>query len=312
MRLHHWRVDADWELRLAAFQHLDRLRAASGGLVRLAELEAGFVFRGERIALINRYRGIWRPNQLGGDGPALSITTTPRRPGKTPPYDDQVGGDGWFAYRYQGDDPHLWTNLAVRRAMELQRPLIYFYGIEPGVYEPIYPVYVVADDPANLTFYVSADVATVIPIAADADPLQFAARRAYATAAVKVRLHQRRFSELVVRAYHMSCAVCRLRHRELLDAAHILPDRDERGRPEVPNGLALCKIHHAAFDTSILGISPDYRIAIRADVLKEIDGPMLLHGLQEMHHRQIHVPGSERLRPNRDYLAERFERFRAA
>jgi putative restriction endonuclease len=93
-------VDVDWELRAAAFQHLDGLRAASGGLVRLAELEAGFVFRGERIPLINRYRGIWRPNQLGGDGPALSITTTPRRPGKTPPYDDQVGGDELFRYRY--------------------------------------------------------------------------------------------------------------------------------------------------------------------------------------------------------------------
>lgn len=96
------------------------------------------------------------------------------------------------------------------------------------------------------------------------------------------------------------------------DAAHILPDRDERGHPEVPNGVPLCKIHHAAFDTNILGISPDYRIAIRADVLEETDGPMLVHGLQETHHRQIRVPGSERLRPSRDYLAERFERLRAA
>ena len=60
------------------------------------------------------------------------------------------------------------------------------------------------------------------------------------------------------------------------------------------------------------GVAPDYRIAIRADVLAEIDGPMLQDGLKDMDGRRIDVPRAERLRPNRDYLAERFERFRAA
>jgi putative restriction endonuclease len=305
-------VDEDWELRLAAFEHLNRLRSRSGGLVSLPDLEAGFEFRGERIPLLNRYRGIWRPQHLGADGPALSITTTPPRPGKIPPYDDQVASeDGWFVYRYQGNDPDLWTNRAVRQAMEVQRPLIYFYGIEPGLYDAVYPVYVVGDDPENLAFHVACDIATVSPLP-EGNVVQFAARRAYATAAVKVRLHQRRFRELVVRAYQTTCAVCRLRHGELLDAAHILPDRDERGRPEVPNGLALCKIHHAAFDVNILGITPDCIIRIRHDVLEERDGPMLQHGLKEMDGEQLQVPRRAELKPNAGYLAERYERFRAA
>jgi hypothetical protein len=58
----------------------------------------------------------------------------------------------------------------------------------------------------------------------------------------------------VLRAYRDCCAVCRLRHEELLDAAHILPDGHPRGEPVVRNGLALCKLHHAAFDRHILGI----------------------------------------------------------
>ena len=275
-------------------------------------MEAGFEFEGERIPFINTRRGIWRPRQLKG-GPALSVVTVPRRPGRRPPYDDQVASDAeWFIYKYQGTDPDEWTNAAVPLAMTLRRPIIYLYGVAPGLYEPIFPCYVVGDDPARLEFHLAADVLTARPAPEDADPTQFEARRGYETRAVKVRLHQHRFRELVVGAYRERCSVCRLHHVELLDAAHILPDRDERGSPEIPNGLTLCKINHATFDTHILGIAPDYRIAIRADVLEEIDGPMLQRGLKDMHGQPIHVPAATRLRPNPDYLAERFERFGAA
>ncbi|MEK7667893.1 MAG: hypothetical protein AAB409_04530 [Gemmatimonadota bacterium] len=74
--------------------------------MRLEALERGFEFEGEHIPLVNARRGIWRPRQLGSDGAALSVVTTPPKRGKVPPYDDQVGSDdGWFVYRYEGDDP---------------------------------------------------------------------------------------------------------------------------------------------------------------------------------------------------------------
>jgi putative restriction endonuclease len=306
-------LDLDWRLRLAAFDALRQLRDAGGGVVRLADLELGFAFEGEHVPLVNARRGIWRPHQLGRDGAALSVVTTPPKQGKAPPYDDQVGSDdGWFMYRYEGDDPALWTNRAVRRAMELRRPLVYLYGVQAGLYDPIFPCYVAHDDPRELGFYLEADVSATRPIVTEEDFLGSAPRRAYATTTVKVRLHQRRFRELVVAAYRERCAVCGLRHPELLDGAHILPDRDERGRPEVPNGLSLCKIHHGAFDADILGVDPGYRIHIRRDVLEERDGPMLLHGLQEMDCHLILLPFREVLRPNRDYLDERFGKFRRA
>jgi predicted restriction endonuclease len=37
-------------------------------------------------------------------------------------------------------------------------------------------------------------------------------------------------------------------HAALLDAAHIILDTEPQGEPTVRNGLALCKIHHAAYD----------------------------------------------------------------
>jgi putative restriction endonuclease len=305
--------DRDWLLRLAAFDRLGRLAERRGGVVTSDELDAGFEFEGEQIRFWNPRKGIWRPRQLGQDGAALTIVTTPPKPGKAPPYDDQVGSEAeWFVYRYEGTDPDLWTNRSVRRAYVEARPLIYLYGIRPGLYEPVFPCTVIADRPEDLAFHVMAEHRSRI-LTPERTALPGATlERAYATSSVKQRLHQRRFRELVLTAYCTQCAMCRLRHGELLDAAHILPDRDERGRPEVPNGLCLCKIHHGAYDANLVGVAPDCRIHVRRDVLEEHDGPMLRHGLQEMEGVALQLPRARDLRPREEYLEERFRRFRAA
>ena len=116
-----------------------------------------------------------------------------------------------------------------------------------------------------------------------------------------------------MQAYETQCAVCRLRHSRLLDAAHIVRDRDEHGIASVCNGLAMCKIHHAAYDTGILGISPDYEVAIREDILEEVDGPILEHGLKRLHGEQLRViPRSRAARPSPELLQIHFEEFRNA
>jgi putative restriction endonuclease len=101
-------------------------------------------------------------------------------------------------------------------------------------------------------------------------------------------------------------------HEELLDAAHIIPDGQPRGDPVIPNGIALCKLHHAAFDSNIIGIRPDLIIEIRKDILGETDGPMLRHGLQGLHGSNVTVPRDARLRPALDRLEERYEQFQRA
>jgi putative restriction endonuclease len=138
------------------------------------------------------------------------------------------------------------------------------------------------------------------------------ARRAYVTVLTQRRLHQQGFRERVLQAYRQQCAVCRLGHEELLEAAHILPDGHPRGEPIVPNGLALCGLHHAAFDRHILGITPDRMIRIRGDILREADGPMLRHGLQGFEGMQIARPRARELWPRPEFLQERFQQFLAA
>ena len=104
----------------------------------------------------------------------------------------------------------------------------------------------------------------------------------------------------VIRAYRQCCSICRLKHLELLEAAHIIPDKDPRGLPTVTNGLALCALHHKAFDLHILGIRPDYKIEQRQDILDEVDGPMLRHGLQGFQDKVLLLPRRPVERPSQD------------
>jgi len=80
----------------------------------------------------------------------------------------------------------------------------------------------------------------------------------------------------------------------------------------VTNGIAMCAIHHRAFDAHVVGVRPDYVIEVRSDVLREHDGPTLQHALQEMHGIALWVPPRMTAQPSRDLLEERYERFRAA
>jgi len=181
----------------------------------------------------------------------------------------------------------------------------------------VWPVFIVGDDPAALEFTVAVDDRTCLERygvsgwTGVAEPPDLGRRR-YVTAIVTRRLHQRRFSERVIAAYHQQCALCRLRHQELLDAAHIIPDGEPGGDPVVSNGLALCKLHHAAFDSFVLGITPEYKVQVRPDVLTEEDGPMLVHGLQGLHGTRIVVPRSQSAKPDPERLEIRYARFLAS
>ena len=268
--------------------------SAGGGVVTRAQLES-FRYDGEELKLIDQSRGIRNPRQLAA---TLTILSQPGGP-----YDDADTEDGLIRYAYRTGAPDSGDNRKLRRAAELGLPLILLRGIRPGVFVPVLPVYVVNDDP----------VARCVELAVD-ESLRFLAvapptddTRAYAERLTRLRLHQPVFRAQVLQAYG-ACTICRLKHVDLLDAAHILSDADG-GQPVVTNGLAMCKIHHAAYDRGILGIRPDLVVEVRPDVLLEVDGPMLKHGLQYVHGWRLGLPPRAADHPSRPALQKRYASF---
>jgi len=271
------------------------------------QLANDFVVDGVRFPLLDRGRGIRKPQ---GWTSALSIMTAAPKVGHARPYDDVEGADGLHRYKLRRDEKGGRENDAVRAAMLAQVPLIWFFGLEPGLFHVIAPVYVVAEERELDQFVVALTEAQRHVTPGSRVEEQF---RRYLITETKRRLHQPVFATQVLRAYDVRCAVCDLNHRQLLDAAHIIPDSRPTGLPVVPNGLSLCKIHHAAFDRNVLGIRPDYVVQIHRRLLAEIDGPMLLHGLQHHHQRPLmRLPRRAGDRPDADRLMERFAEFEAS
>ncbi|OBK34233.1 restriction endonuclease [Mycobacterium sp. 1245111.1] len=289
---------AELHLRELIFTQLAEL-VSEYGVVTRKQLDA-LQIGGETRRIIDRSKGIWNPKDLLA---TLSIVSSPDGG-----YSDAHVGESMFAYDYQRDTT-AGDNVKMRRALELRLPIILLRKIKDGVYVPVFPAYVIADDAANHRFMIALDAS----LQSVSDPLNLEPiERVYAERVMKQRLHQPEFRGRVIYAYEQRCTVCTLKHGKLLDAAHIIGDAEVHGVASVDNGLSLCKIHHAAYDANLLGISPDYLVRINNELMQETDGPMLLHGLQEMDGRGLTLPKRRADRPSKDRLAERFEIFKTA
>jgi putative restriction endonuclease len=303
--------DRDALMRQVAFKHVERLSTLHDHLTA-DHLKSGFIFKGERVPLVNPQRGIFKPRSMAF---LLSIRTVFPRAGARVWYDDQrqvhdqiFRGESDVEYAFMGENPDAADNRWLREAHENRVPIIYFLGVAPGRYQAFFPVFVSGWDAAAL----KAQVIFGEGARADAEPPHTDAERRYALRQVKQRLHQAQFREAVLTAYDGRCALSRFPEPRLLDAAHIMPDlHDHLGQPIVPNGLPLSKIHHAAFDAHLIGIDPDFRLHISERLLAQDDGPML-DSLKALNGQLVHLPTRARDYPDRERLAQRFDLFRSA
>ena len=245
-------------------------------------------------------------------GPAaLTLVTAPPTPGKTRPYEDELDVENRaIVYHYRAGPIDQPDNRALRAAFELQVPLIYFHGIAPGQYSVVQPVFVTRDDAPSRT--VMLEIGLPVADLRGQGLVSPPDMREYALQEVRVRLHQHRFRRDVLRAYRHRCTICALREPDLVQAAHIVDDVDPQGIAAVVNGLALCAIHHLAYDRNLMGIDPEGVVHIAPRLRRERDGPMLREGLQGFHGAAILQPMRSEERPDPTRLERRFETFERA
>ena len=294
----------DDQIRLSAFDWLEKQTSIYGDVLPRDLLATGFIFKGERITLLGP-QGIWKPKIMTYP---LSITSI-----SNGPYSDSYTKEGFLKYKYRGTDPNHSDNRGLRSLISLRKPLIYFHSIIKGKYLATWPIFIIEDNRQDLVFTVALDEMKSVKIEfeqVNEDATYY--RRSYLTSTIQTRVHQRSFRERVLLAYQNHCALCNLKHVELLDAAHIIADKEDIGDPIVSNGLALCKIHHAAFDNNFIGINSDFKIIIREDLLLETDGPMLKYGIQSLNNSKLILPNNKMDWPDRERLERRFMSFLTA
>jgi putative restriction endonuclease len=303
-------ADPDSDIRISAFQHLRTAVRAYGGSLPWSLLKEGFIARGQRFLFASAAEGIFRPVGMSG---VLSVKTVVPKPRGRIWYHDQaapelVSGGDTLSYAFTGADPENTRNRWLKEAMNDQIPLIYFFGVAPGLYEPLFPAFVSEWRPDQLSCGLSFSSSSAGDFRVPLAPPE----RRYAFRTVQQRLHQAEFRERVLAAYGHRCALSGLPEPRLIDAAHIVPDEEEFGQPDVRNGICMSKIHHAAYDAGLIGIDPDFTVHVSERLLAIHDGPLLEQGLKALAGQKVRVPADDLAVPDRDRLSFRFELFRGA
>jgi putative restriction endonuclease len=264
--------------------------------------------RGVRPSSERMFRIARRPLRRVRPRRSVSRWARPRLSVRGPARAVSLSAEGHFPRRKRRRDlPH---SRSTRQRTRHRAPLVYFVATRPGWYRPIYPCYVVEDDPAGRRVLVSPGRMVGAPDDQEPALVEDPIERRYAVRETRVRLHQARFRARVIAAYSDRCAICHLKELRLLDAAHIVGDLEHKGEAVVTNGLSLCSMHHRTFDQHLVGVSPDYTVHVSAQLLEDEDGPML-DLLKTFHTQSIVLPARSAWKPDRERLAVRFERFLA-
>ena len=139
----------------------------------------------------------------------------------------------------------------------------------------------------------------------DADIEQEVAQsRRWAVVETRSALRALDFGERVLGAYKHCCAVCDVQLR-LLDAAHILPVAEPDSTDETANGIALCALHHRAYDRALITFDPDYRVHLNEERVTGLRAAGLDGKLSDFRDdlpEIIRVPAEQAHRPRAEFV----------
>lgn len=122
----------------------------------------------------------------------------------------------------------------------------------------------------------------------------------------KRRARDSAFSRLVKEAYANTCAVCGSSRetpdgKPEVEAAHIYP-KEKNGRDDVRNGIALCRLHHWAFDSGWLSLTDDYEILVSETPNR--DG---YYEFKQLERDSVQLPSDESAWPDSCFLEKHRE-----
>lgn len=132
--------------------------------------------------------------------------------------------------------------------------------------------------------------------------------RRQAVRTVMERVGQENFRARVLAAYRQHCAICGLQ-LNLVVAAHIVPVNAE-GTNETSNGLALCYLHHEAYDRAFVMADEGYRIQVNEPALerlRRINRNSKEREFVAFLRRKLFLPERHRDHPSREYLRRGME-----
>jgi putative restriction endonuclease len=290
---------------MIALKRVSELRDLWGDSIPESELAKGIVVSGE-VVLLKGPQGIFKPRQLS-DGPLTIMSTLASR------YEDELLDDANTLNYDYAPPSREHENVGLKALMTSHTPVILFKQVKPKPrpeYMVVAPLYVDDFDDKRRQFTLSTGADSVVRPASEGELVVREIRRAYGETTVRTRLHQAYFRRDVLAVYRSRCSVCELQTRPLLQGAHIIPDAAAEGVAAVRNGLALCSLHHAAYDRDILRISPDYEIHVEQEWITPGDG-FARTALSEFEKRRLALPRDGAHHPSRDFLARRFDSKRS-
>jgi len=138
----------------------------------------------------------------------------------------------------------------------------------------------------------------------DEDIKKVSQERRTAITSVRRTLRENSFKERVLTVYGYHCAVCGLQ-MDLVEASHIIPVSAPGSTDQTSNGMALCVLHHKAYDKAIITVDNQYHVIMSRsarDRFREIGRDEGMEDFVNRLRSLIILPPSIGDRPNRKYL----------
>lgn len=121
---------------------------------------------------------------------------------------------------------------------------------------------------------------------------------------IKQKVRDADFRDRIMTAYKSTCAMCGIQMK-LIDAAHIVPVESPKSTDDTNNGIALCALHHRAFDNGLVSFDSKYKIEVNQDRLQKLSAQNLDGGYNIFKNNLravIEIPADRRDHPHPSHI----------